>query len=84
MALTFAQLREYAKEYASRPMSFSREDFISKVEEYVNSLPPERQEWVLNVITQFGVISVKYKELPRKLREDPEFFERYIRVLTGR
>jgi hypothetical protein len=84
---TFRDVREAAVRLVLQPLSFSREDFIRVVEEYVNSLPEwKRKSLVGYVRKEEGrerSVVVTHEELPRKLREDPEFFDAYVRALAG-
>jgi hypothetical protein len=64
-------------------MSFSVDDFVRKVEEYVQGLPEWRRNSYLGYFGSIGPRLIKYSELPRVLREDPEFRERYIRALAS-
>ena len=86
MATTFEDLRKTAKLMLSQPVSFSIEDFVKKVEDYVNSLPEWRRNAFFGCIVQVNGVQrkylVRYTELPKLLREDPEFRERYIRALA--
>jgi len=83
MTTTFEDLRKAAKLLLSQPMSFSVDDFVRKVEEYVQGLPEWRRNSYLGYFGPIGARLVKYSDLPRLLREDPEFRERYIRALAS-
>jgi hypothetical protein len=87
MTTTFEDLRKAAKLMLSQPVSFSIDDFVRKVEDYVNSLPEWRRNSFFGCIVRVGDTErkylVRYTELPKLLREDPEFRERYIRALAA-
>jgi len=87
MATTFGELREAAKQLVSQPMTFSVDDFIHKVEDWVNSMPEWKRNGYFGFVVRIGNIErrylVRYTELPKVLREDPVFRERYIRALAG-
>jgi hypothetical protein len=79
---TLEDVVEAARRLVEQPLSFSLESFLRVVEDYVNSLPESLRE------SYFGVKEgpyrkvVKRKDLPRVLRENPEFRERFIRFLV--
>jgi hypothetical protein len=87
MTTTFEDLRNAAKLLLSQPMSFTVDSFIQKVEDYVNSLPEWRRNSFFGCMVRVGGTErrylVRYTELPKLLREDPEFRERYIRALAA-
>jgi hypothetical protein len=87
MTTTFEDLRKAAKLVLSQPMSFTVDSFIKKVEEYVQGLPEWRRNSFFGCIVRVGDTErkylVRYTELPKLLREDPEFRERYIRALAS-
>ena len=82
MGVTFEQLRQHAALMLEKPLSFSKEDFIKLVEEYVEGLPEWRKDALLGYKVPGKVVAVRYRDLPRVLREDEEFFRRYVRALA--
>ena len=74
---------EAARRLVEQPLSFSLESFLRVVEDYVNSLPESLRESYFGVMVGHYRKVVKRKDLPRVLREDPEFRERFIRFLAG-
>jgi hypothetical protein len=86
MVATLRDVRQAAIRLTQQPLSFSREDFIKIVEEYVNSLPEWRRKSLLGYVREEGErakrVVVTHEELPRKLREDPEFFQAFVRALA--
>jgi len=86
--ITFKDLRNYAKEYINKPYAFGKEDFIKVVEGYVNSLPEWRKESIIGVVREVNGVkvtkAVKYKDLPKILREDEEFFNTLVRIWASR
>jgi hypothetical protein len=87
MTTTFEDLRNAAKLLLSQPMSFTVDSFIQKVEEYVQGLPEWRRNSFFGYMVRVGDAErkylVRYTELPKLLREDPDFRERYIRALAS-
>jgi len=82
MALRFSDLVKEAERLSECP-GIAFDSFVLKVEEWVNSLPPEEREKAMIVIIPKGSIMVKRSELPKKLREDPEFLKWYINHLAS-
>lgn len=82
MGVTFEQLRQHAALLLEKPLSFSKEDFIKLVEEYVEGLPEWKKDALLGYMIPGMVVVVRYRDLPRVLREDEEFFRRYVRALA--
>jgi hypothetical protein len=80
---SFEELVEAARRLVEQPLSFSLESFLRVVEDYVNSLPESLKESYLGVMAGPYRKVVKRKDLPKVLREDPEFRERFIRFLAG-
>jgi len=80
---TLEDVIEAARRLVEQPLSFSLESFLRVVEDYVNSLPENLKESYFGVMAGPYRKAVKRKDLPRVLREDPEFRERFIRFLAG-
>jgi len=82
MALRFSDLVKEAERLSECP-GIAFDSFVLKVEEWVNSLPPEERERAFVIPSNKGSIVVKRSELPKKLREDPEFLKWYIQHLAN-
>jgi len=83
---TFLDVRNAAQKLLQQPYSFSKEDFIKVVEEYVNSLPEWKRESIVGIVSEMNGIkitkAVMRKDLPKVLREDEEFFNLWIKTLA--
>ena len=84
MTVTFEELQQLARALLERPFAFSVEDFVRKVEEWVEGQPEHLRESLIGYFGPGGGRVVKRKELPQVLREDPEFRARFLRFLAGR
>ena len=82
MPITFEELQALARVMLERPIAFTVEDFVKKVEEWVNG-PEQLKNSYIGFFGSSGGRMVKRSELPRVLREDPDFREKFIRFLAG-
>jgi hypothetical protein len=90
VAKTFNDLINKAALFVEQPHSFSKDNFIREVEEYVKSLPESKRNAIIGYIVppdtsslfQGRVKAVKYSELPQVLRSDEDFFRRYVQQLA--
>jgi len=94
MAKTFSELINKATLLIEQPHSFSKDNFIREVEEYVKSLPESKRNAIIGYIVppdtsspegslfHGRVKAVKYSELPQVLRSDEDFFRRYVQQLA--
>jgi len=73
-------VNEAVKISEGRVMAF--DDFVRKVEEYVASLPERAKDAAIVVPSAERPVVVTRRELPRKLREDPEFFRAFVKWLS--
>jgi asparagine synthetase A len=80
---TFNDVRMAALRLSQQPLSFSKDDFIKVVEDYVNSLPEWKRKALLGFMVEKKRKVVTHEELPRVLREDAEFFNAFVRSLLG-
>ena len=84
MVVTFEELQALARTLLERPLAFSVDDFVKKVEEWVNGQPEQLRDSLIGYFGPGGSKVVKRSELPKVLREDPDFREKFIRFLAGR
>jgi hypothetical protein len=82
MAKTFDELIDKAALLIEQPYSFTKDNFIREVEEYVKSLPEKRRNAIIGFISPQGMKAIKYSELPQVLRSDEDFFRRYVQQLA--
>jgi len=82
--VTFEELQALARMLLERPLAFSVDDFVKKVEEWVNGQPEQLKNSYIGYFGSGGGKVVKRSELPKVLREDPDFREKFIRFLAGR
>jgi hypothetical protein len=82
MAKTFNDLIDKAALFVEQPFSFSKDNFIKEVEEYIQSLPESRRNAIIGFIGPTCMKAVKYSELPNVLRSDEDFFRRYVNALA--
>jgi len=82
MAKTFNELIDKAAQFVEQPLSFTKDNFIKEVEEYVKSLDEKRRNAIIGFISPQGMKAVKYSELPQILRRDEDFFKRYVNALA--
>jgi hypothetical protein len=94
MAKTFNDLIDKAALFVEQPLSFTKDNFIKEVEEYVKSLPEKRRNAIIGYIVppdpnspessipKSRVKAVRYYELPQVLRSDEDFFRRYVNALA--
>ena len=83
MVVTFEELQALARMLLERPIAFTVEDFVKKVEEWLNGQPEQLRDSFIGYFGPGGGKVVKRSELPRILREDPDFREKFIRFLAG-
>jgi len=84
MAITFEELQQLARMLLEQPISFSLEDFVRKVEEWVDGQPEHLKNSLIGYFGPRGGKMVKRSELPKVLREDPDFRDKFIHFLAGR
>jgi len=79
----FEDVVEAARKLVNQPLAFSLDRFIRIVEEYVEGLPEQLKESYVGYFSPTGSKVVKRRDLPRVLREDPDFRDRFIRMLAS-
>lgn len=84
MTATFEDVVRAARMLIEQPLSFSVDSFIKVVEEWLESLPENLKDSYVGFFSPSGAKAVRRRDLPRVLREDPEFRERFVRMLAGR
>jgi len=84
MVTTFEDLQRMARLIVEGAIAFSLEDFVKKVEEWVESQPEQLKNSVIGYFGLGSARAVKRADLPKVLREDPDFRERFIRFLAGK
>jgi len=84
VTVTFEELQQFARMLLEKPLSFSLDDFVKKVEEWVQSQPEPLRDSFIGYFGSGGSKVVRRRELPQALREDPDFRERFIKFLAGR
>jgi len=81
----WAELVELAEKYSKGVLGLGPELLASKYQEYLDSLPDFARDGAIVIFDPEGKKSrvVPRREVPRLLREDPEFRELYIKMLLG-